>query len=714
MRKIKVGIDVGGTFTHAVAVDVEDFNIIGKACVPTTHNSQEGVAEGVVESMYKLLDIAAISPDEIVLIAHSTTQATNALLEGDVSPVGIVAIGHGLEGKIAQKQAFMDNIYLAPDKRLPVFFRYLNDASPISEEQVEKTLEDLVSEGAEVFVATQVFGPENNEIEKLVVNVAHRKGYMATAACNLSQLFGLKVRTRTAIINACMMPKMMETANMTEEAIRKSGIKAPLMVMRSDGGIMDIEEMRKRPILTMLSGPAAGVAAALMYAKISDGIFIEVGGTSTDISVIKNGMPQVKTAQIASNRLSIKTIDVRTIGVGGGSVPRVDKNKIVDVGPRSAHIANLAYCAYSDETNFEDVELGKIQPKQGDPEDYLKLSKNGRDYTITPSAASYYLGLVKDFGHGEANMQAVKEAIETVAGKLKIKPEEFADGILDPCSHKIETVVKKLIREYKLDKDFIALVGGGGGASALVPHASDTLKLPHNIARDAEVISAIGAAMGMIRDTVERSIFNPTENDIVQIRQDASESVIAMGAEPSTVEVHVEVDNPNRKVVAVATGSSDLSYRESRSEVTEEGLKDIAAKNLKTSPDKIKIYGKTKLLNVVGYENVKSHFLGLMKETLQPVLVMDNEGTIKRKFPDVRIENTTVGQAKGVISDVTEELRSYGDAGELIPDIFVVVSGKIVDLSGLLNIAQILSLVDYDLKDLGNENPAIVLAKRQR
>ncbi len=714
MRKIKIGIDVGGTFTHAVAVNVDDFSIVGKACVPTTHTSRQGVAEGVVSSMLTLIKESDILPQEVILIAHSTTQATNALLEGDVAKVGIVAFGKGVEGAVAKRQAYLNDIFLAPGKLLPVFFTYVNTASEVTREQLKEVVTDLKSQGAEVMVATEAFGPDDNRHEKLLVEVAEEMGFMATAACELSQLYGIKVRTRTAIVNASMMPKMIETANLTEEAVRQSGIKAPLMVMRSDGGIMDITEMRKRPILTMLSGPAAGVAAALMYARISDGIFVEVGGTSTDISVIKNGMPQVKTAQIGNNRLSVKTIDVRTIGVAGGSIPRIGNNKVIDVGPRSAHIANLAYSAYSELDDFSDIEIEKIQPREGDPSDYLKLKKSEGDFTITPSAASYYLGLVKETGHGEANLKAVKSAIENVAGKLSMKPEELAEAILGNTSRKVEKIIKSLIREYKLDKDFVVLYGGGGGASAIVPHAAGHMGMKHDIARDAEVISAIGAAMGMIRDTVEKSIFNPTENDIIKIRQQASESVISMGAKPETVEVHVEIDNANKKVVAIATGSSDLAARDTAKDLSEHGLKSIAAKALKIENGSLETYGKTNLLSVVGFKKNINHFFGLMKEVQQQVVIISHDGTIKRKFDNVNLRNCAIGQVKTHITELIEELRSYGDGGELMPDIYVVVSGKIVDMSGLMELSQILSLVEFDLKDLDQEENAIVVALKKR
>jgi N-methylhydantoinase A/oxoprolinase/acetone carboxylase beta subunit len=706
----RIGIDVGGTFTHAVALNASTLKLIGKVKVPTTHKAKDGVASGIIQSLQMLLDKCKIKPEDVSFIAHSTTQATNALLEGDVAPVGILAMGKGQSAWLAYLATKIGKIELAKDKYLNTYHRFLNTNEKPSDETIKALLLDLQKAGAQVIVATEAFSVDDQENENRVVALAKELGIPATSGAQVSKLYGLKIRTRTAVINAAMLPKMIETANMTESSVRASGIKAPIMIMRSDGGVMDIEAMRERPILTRLSGPAAGVAAAMMYLNITDGIFLEVGGTSTDISVIRNGRALVKDAEIGGHRLYLKSLDVKTVGVAGGSMVRAQSHKIIDIGPRSAHIAGLNYVSFSE--NISNPKFHYLQPKENDPNDYLAIG-TGNDpasMCLTPTCAANYLQLVPESDCAYGNKKTIEIVFEALAKEFATKANLLAENILKMAHEKCYKVIKKFIADYKLHPDTITLVGGGGGAAALVPFIAKELQLPHSLAENADVVSAIGVALALLRETVERNIVQPKQEDILQIREEAYKAVQKMGADPKTIEVYVEVDPRVNVVRATATGAASLTKPDEIGRViSADELIKIVANSMRVKDSEVNFSHSTNCFKIYTAYKTKKYFAGLFKSKYLSIRVVDERGVIRLKIEDGLCQIISAKEIDMTITNLVDKYATYGDAGKVLPNVMLLVGPKIIDLSHLAEPAQILALAKAELDLIGPDTQIAVL-----
>ena len=236
-RRVRVGIDVGGTFTKAVAIDAKDGTILGKSTVPTTHSSEKGVSEGIVSALRKILDETGIGIDEIELISHSTTQAINALLESDVSKVGIIAMGVGPSKKDVIKRTNLQDSSINTNQDIRTAHEFLDTSHLITHEEVQEAILRLKQKGAEVIVATEAFGVDDPSNELFVMSECAKQNTPSTASHEISGIYGLEIRTLTAAVNASVLPKTFQVANYVEEAIRKTGVTAALMIMKGDGGV---------------------------------------------------------------------------------------------------------------------------------------------------------------------------------------------------------------------------------------------------------------------------------------------------------------------------------------------------------------------------------------------------------------------------------------------------------------------------------------------
>ncbi len=711
-RRVRVGIDVGGTFTDVAVVDHETREVIGQLKVPTTHAAREGVALGIINAIERALTELGIKPEEVVFIAHSTTQATNALLEGDVAQTGVIGLGHGLEAWKARRDTRLPAIKLAPGRWLTPEHRFIRIKNGLDEQLIGRVVAELREVGAEVIVASEAFAVDHPANEERVAELARAAGAMATSGHEVSRLYGLRTRTRTAVLNGAILPKMVGTAEMTAECVGRAGITAPLMIMRSDGGVMSIEEVHRRPIMTMLSGPAAGIAGALMHERVSDAIFIEVGGTSADISVIRDGQPQTRPAQVGGHRTFLNTLDVRTLAIAGGSMVREAGGEILDVGPRSAHIAGLHYASFAEAQGFEGAHLVHLRPAEHDADDYVAIeTRHGERYALTPTCAANLLGVIPEGSFAKGNMEAVRAAFHPLALKLGTDVEEAAQHVLDIGCRKVAKQVEELIEEYRLERAAVELVGGGGGAASLVPHAASLLGIPHRIACNAEVISTIGVALAMVRDSVERNIVDPTPKDILRVRREAAEAVTRAGALPETVEVQVEVETRRNLVRATAFGTTELKREEGAARAYDvESCRVAAARSMQVAPEIVRLAAETSGLYVFIAPRSTRALFGLFKTTRRMVRVTDRTGVVRLQRGHAEVHSSSVGHIALDLENIITRLTDFGDAGRALPDVHVLVGARLINLSGLATAAQAIELAQAELESLAPDEPLTIVA----
>ncbi|MDT0266646.1 hydantoinase/oxoprolinase family protein [Streptomyces sp. DSM 44915] len=703
-RQIRVGIDVGGTFTDAVAVDATTLELIGQVKVPTSHHHEDGVAHGIVTALERLLAETGHRATEVSFLAHGTTQATNALLEGDVSPVGLLGIGTGPGAALTRRLRALGKLPLTEHHPFPL--RYAHVPDPDDAEQVRAAVRGLVDEGVGVLVVSEPFSVDDPAGERAVLAVAGEFGLPMTAAHEITSLYGLRKRTRTAVVNAAILPRMLATADLVDGSITKAGITAPLMVMRCDGGVMSLDEMRRRPLLTVLSGPAAGVAGALMRERVSEGVFLETGGTSTDISVIRRGRVAVRHATLLGRSSYLPALDVRTVGVGGGSMVRVAGGKVVAAGPRSAHIAGLPYACFAELAELRDARLVTVAPMPGDPADHVVLEAAGGRFAVTMTCAANALGRVPAGDFARAEPATARAALAPLAAALGTDVAGAAAAVLDAGVREVRKVVDAMLSDYRLDRDAVVLVGGGGGAASVTPHLAAATGLPGSIAEHSEVISPIGVALALVREQIERIIPGASQEQILAVRAEAEEAVVAQGAAPAGVEVEVTVDPQTNTVRAVATGATELRTQDRAHRADEDERLATAARSLKTATDQVRVLGRTASHTVFGTTRRRR-----FRRATRPVRVVDGDGVVRLHAADATVATTTVGEAPEVLATLVRDTTAYGDGGVRAPAVRLLLGSRIADLSGVLDAAPLLALARSELRARSAQEPVIAVVE---
>jgi N-methylhydantoinase A/oxoprolinase/acetone carboxylase beta subunit len=553
--RARVGVDVGGTFTKAVACDLQTGAVVARAVLPTTHDDEQGVAGGVVRAVAAVA--AQIGGENIELVTHSTTQAVNALLEGDVGRVGVLGLGRRPDLRKARKRTCLARVDLSPGRRLETTHEFLDVTDGLDPDALAAAIARLQAAGATSACVAAAFATEDDSHEATAVAALRAAGLPACASCEMSGLYGLELRTVTAAINSSVLPIAVRTAGFVETGVAQAGIDSPVMVMRGDGGATDLEGFRREPARTLYSGPAASVAGVLRFTQIADGIVLEIGGTSTNVAAIKSGQPRLSYVQVASHATALRALDVRVVGVAGGSMLRVRKGRVYGVGPRSAHISGLGYACFATPEQLAGATAELAAPRPGDTDDYLVITcADGERLALTNTCAANLLAIVHEGDYAAGSRAAAAAAFELVSPLLRLPAEEIARRMLEASGHAIAELVAAVAAEHELKDPTLVAVGGGAGG--LGRHVAQMMGLQCIVPEGAEVISSIGDALSLVRAERELAARAPTPEAVEKLTAAARDAAIRAGAASGSIDVRIE-HNPERAALrAIATGAVGL------------------------------------------------------------------------------------------------------------------------------------------------------------
>ena len=331
---ILLGVDTGGTYTDAVLLR-DEAEVIASAKALTT---RQDLAIGVAGAVRRVLEQSGIGPEEIALASLSTTLATNALVEGQGGRVALVYIGF--------REGDLDRHGLAEvlkgDPALVLTGGHDHggtEAAPLDTEALETF---LTSDAAQVtgFAVAAQFATRNPAHELAAARIiAERTGRPVTCSHQLSARLNGPRRAVTAVLNARLVGMIDRLIGRAQDVLTEMGITAPLMVVRGDGALMSAEQARIRPIETILSGPAASIVGARWLTGIDEGLVSDIGGTTTDVAMLKGGRPAIdpEGAEVGGHRTMVEAVAMRTTGLGGDSQVHVVTEGLdggVSLGPR--------------------------------------------------------------------------------------------------------------------------------------------------------------------------------------------------------------------------------------------------------------------------------------------------------------------------------------------------------------------------------------------
>ena len=462
-----IAIDVGGTFTDITLADAAT----GATWVAKTPSTPGDLSIGFITAIRRVLAQAGRGSSDILRVFHGTTTATNAILEGRTPPVALVTTG-GFKYVLEIGRHDIPrhgNLYgwskptrpITPDRVFEVTERVDADGTvlaPLEEMEARDVARHLAQLGvpAVAVVFLHAYANRAHEERMHAILTEEYPGVLVSLSSEVLPQFREFERSMATALNAAVMPPVSRYVSVLRGALDAEGVRAPLLIMKSDGGVTSAPTCVRQPVQTVLSGPAAGVIGAVSVARaagFTDVISIDVGGTSADICLVRNSRPEItKDGTIGPFPLKLPMLDIHTIGAGGGSIAAVSAAGRLSVGPRSAG-----------------AEPGPVSYGRG-----------GTEPTVTD--AHLVLGRIPSaLLGGELPLDAgsARAAIaERIGGRLGLPVEEAAAGIVEIIDNTMARAIRTVSVGRGHDPRRFALVAFGGAGPLHACRLAELLEIP--------------------------------------------------------------------------------------------------------------------------------------------------------------------------------------------------------------------------------------------
>ena len=542
----RLGVDVGGTFTDLLLVN-EKTGALHTAKVPSTPDDS---SRGVFNGIHKVCEKASIEPGEITSVMHGTTVATNTILTGTGAKVGLITT-KGYRQVLQIARSFVPGglggwvIYNKSDPLAPLALTIEADErmsakgeviSSLKVGKLAKDIKELSKKGIEAITVSLINSFANDKHEKEIRTQIRKKKLLPKIPVSLSSEVVPEMqeyeRTITTVANSYVRPKVAEYVKNLQNGLKKMRKDIKLQILRSDGGLASAKASSDSPVNLLMSGPAGGVTGAIWIAKqagYENLLTFDMGGTSTDVSLVKDGVAeQSRETTVGDVTVRASSVDVRTVGAGGGSIAHVPElTGALRVGPQSAG-AEPGPAAYN---------------------------KGGTEPTVTDAnvVLGYMPSGVELGGDSEWKIRKdlAQDSVKPIGRALGLSMNKAAEGIIDIVNETMYGALRLVSVEKGYDPREFALIGFGGAGPL---HANALGKLinswPVIIPPGPGVLCAYGDVTTNIQDESSMSFIrkfkDTSKQEVVKIFTDlekkASKTLDAEGSPKKNRSTSFQVD----------------------------------------------------------------------------------------------------------------------------------------------------------------------------